>query len=77
MRDLSGGQDLKSLVTITSRDRQCRDAIAKGYHSLETAAVTVLMARYRAPFFITTSDHSLDLPVLYRNEKYVLYGAES
>jgi hypothetical protein len=77
MRDLAGGADLAALPGQFAKydAEDFRDAVTSGFKSLSTADASRLMEKYGARHLLTTSDHVLALPVLYRNARYTLYAA--
>jgi len=76
MRDLANGTDLAQLPNQFAKydAEDFRDAVTQGYKSLSLADATRLMEKYGARHLLTTSDHELGLPVLYRNARYTLYA---
>ncbi|MBE9129699.1 MULTISPECIES: DUF6798 domain-containing protein [unclassified Coleofasciculus] len=78
LSDLSGELDLVSLV---KRERvtysKIRRVLETGYNSLTTAQVREILAKYRADYLVTQLDHPLDLPIAYRNSRYILYANSS
>lgn len=44
-----------------------------GYNRLTTAQAVAIINKYQADYFVTRTEHRLDLPVAYRNQSYVLY----
>jgi hypothetical protein len=76
MRDLANGADLAQLPNHFAKydAEDFRDAVTHGYKSLSLADATRLMEKYGARHLLTTSDHELGLPVLYRNARYTLYA---
>ncbi|MBD2436799.1 DUF6798 domain-containing protein [Nostoc sp. FACHB-110] len=68
LRDLSG--DLNRVNSLNSFQPQL---LTDGYNSLTTAQAKILMARYKASYLVTRIQHRLNLPVVYRNQLYVLY----
>jgi hypothetical protein len=76
MCDLAGGADLAALPGQFAKydAEDFRDAVTSGFKSLSTRDASRLMEKYGARHLLTTSDHVLDLPVLYRNARYTLYA---
>lgn len=72
--DLSGSS---SPWTIVRRDEDSRNeirhAMTTGYNSLTTTQAMALMKKYQASYIITQADHTLALPIAYRNDRYILY----
>jgi hypothetical protein len=77
MRDLANGADLAQLPSRFAKydAEDFRDAVTRGYKSLSMTDATRLMEKYGARHLLTTSDHELGFPVLYRNARYTLYAA--
>ena len=47
--------------------------VAKNYGRLRTDQVEKLMVKYNAEYFIAKTEHQLELPVAYRNSRFILY----
>jgi hypothetical protein len=67
LRNLSG--DFRGVNHLRSFSKQLSD----GYNRLTTAQAAAIMNKYQADYFVTRTEHRLDLPVAYRNQSYVLY----
>jgi hypothetical protein len=75
LSDLSGGLPAWStLVRTRDRRKEMKQALTNGYNHLTTAQADALMTKYRAAYFMTGVEHQLNLPSLYHNSRYVLYG---
>lgn len=73
--DLSG--DLYLWPTVANGEdhrKEINKKLTTGYNHLTTAQVENLMVKYRANYFVTRIKHQLDLPIVYRNSLYILYG---
>lgn len=74
LTDLSGDASPWPAIQNRSDNReQIQTQLTTGYNRLTTAQVQNLMSKYGADFFVTRSDHQLDLPIAYRNALYTLY----
>ncbi|GAB4368886.1 MAG: hypothetical protein Kow00121_08340 [Elainellaceae cyanobacterium] len=76
MQDLSGDTNLWKETSRTNDDDavDIRDRLTNGYNNLTTDQVRALLDKYQADYFLTRSNHRLDLPIAHRNAAYVLYG---
>jgi hypothetical protein len=74
LTDLGGGEGVWAGAT-RSKDNPdvIEDQLTAGYYQLTAAQVQTLMQKYQAAFFATQIQHQLDLPIAYRNDRYVLY----
>ncbi len=54
--------------------KEIREALERGYAGLSSARATALMQKYRADFLVTSAERHLELPMSYRNARYVIYG---
>ena len=70
LQDLSGDQE-----PLAQGGFEAGERLAKGYGNLTTPQASALMAKYRARYFLTLSDHHLELPIVYRNQTYMVYRA--
>ncbi|MBW4518537.1 MAG: hypothetical protein KME16_02225 [Scytolyngbya sp. HA4215-MV1] len=59
---------------LTDGRDEIRDELAIGYNHLTTAQAKALMQKYAAHYFVAQVEQTLDLPMAYRNARYVLYG---
>jgi hypothetical protein len=72
--DLSGDRVLRPYVDLGSIDLSTLvDILSEAYENLNTQEAINLMRKYRASYFLTDTEHQLDLPVAYRYEPYLLY----
>jgi hypothetical protein len=53
---------------------EIRNGLAIGYNHLTTAQVKALMQKYSASYFVAQVEQILELPVVYRNARYILYS---
>ena len=67
LRNLSG--DFRGVNHLRSFSKQLSD----GYNRLTTSQAEAIMNKYQADYFVTRTEHRLDLPVAYRTQSYVLY----
>jgi hypothetical protein len=75
LTDLGGGETVWAGVTRTRDNPDAiEDQLTAGYNQLTTDQVQLLMQKYQADFFATQRQHRLDLPIAYRNDRYVLYA---
>ncbi len=74
--DLSGKRVLRPYVNRGSIDlKTLVDILAEGYENLNTKQALALMQQYHAGYFLTDTEHHLDLPVAHRYDPYLLYVA--
>jgi hypothetical protein len=72
--DLSGSVSPWSIVRRDEDSRnEIRHAMITGYNSLTTSQAMALMKKYKATYMVTQADHTLALPIAYRNDRYILY----
>ncbi|NET58446.1 MAG: hypothetical protein F6K47_20510 [Symploca sp. SIO2E6] len=74
LNDLSG--DLNPWPSEDSKEDnrgEIRHALTTGYYSLQTPQVESLMLKYHANYFVTRSEHQLELPIAYQNSLFVFY----
>jgi hypothetical protein len=72
---LSGDVDPWPVPPVTEdRRKAIRAALDRGYGQLSTSRAQELMSKYRSQYLVTRVGHHLDLPVMYRNPWYVVYG---
>jgi hypothetical protein len=75
LSDLGGGVNLRAGATRTEDNHDAiEETLTKGYAQLTTAQVQALMQTYQASYFATDRQHQLDLPIAYRNPRYILYA---
>ena len=75
MTDLGGGIDLLSYVDRrTDARRKIRGALTDAYNGLDTAQMSALMDKYQSRYAVTNMGQVLELPVLYENARYRIYG---
>jgi hypothetical protein len=74
--DLSGNLASWKATTSTkaSNAGEINEVLHKGYNHLTTAQAEALITKYRADYFVTQIAHQLDLPIVYRNSIYIIYG---
>mgnify|MGYP001799349833 FL=1 len=73
--DLGGGIDLLSYTDRRSdARRKIRGALADAYNSLNTEQMSALMDKYQSSYAVTYAGQILELPVLYQNAQYRIYG---
>lgn len=53
---------------------EIEEALTNTYNSLTTEQAAALMTKYQADYFVTRVEHQLNLPTVYSNSLYVLYG---
>lgn len=76
MTDLGGGIDLLSYVDRrTDARRKIRQALTEAYNTLDTTQISALMDKYQSRYAVTNTGQILNLPVLYENPRYRIYGA--
>ena len=77
LSDLAGSVNPWQVVH-RSKDRKGRveKRLTEGYRSLTTEQVQTLMAKYQASYFLDLASHQLDLPVVYQNDRYVVYSRQ-
>lgn len=76
MSDLSGGESFWKLASPRKDARdEIRDAMEAGYNQLTTTQAIGLMEKYRSNYFVTHIEHRLELPLVYRNARYGVYGS--
>ncbi len=51
--------------------------LTNGYNHLTTVQADDVISKYQATYFLAESDQVLDLPVAYRNSRYVLCRKDS
>lgn len=72
--DLSGnGNLLSNRNPRRSKKKEIEDLLTNGYNHLTTPQVKALMIKYKANYLVTHLGHSLELPVAYRNSRYIIY----
>lgn len=54
--------------------RNFKEVFTNGYNHLTTAQAEDLMIKYQADYFVTKISHQLELPIVFRNSLYILYG---
>ncbi|MEM9803985.1 MAG: hypothetical protein AAF959_01805, partial [Cyanobacteria bacterium P01_D01_bin.56] len=75
MTDLGGGIDLLSYVDRrTDARRQIRNALTSAYNNLDTVQLDQLMKKYQSGYAVTNAEQRLELPLLYENARYRVYG---
>ncbi|MGL5795603.1 MAG: DUF6798 domain-containing protein, partial [Waterburya sp.] len=75
LNDLSGGAVAKIYFGDEKLDqRKTVKAISAGFSNLNTAQVQELMSKYKSDYFLTDDSHHLDLPIVYTQAAYILYG---
>jgi hypothetical protein len=70
---LSGGLNAQLLAADDDPREAFRETMEVGYSNLSTQQASDLMQQYQAEYFATEAPHILQLPIAYRNSKYVLY----
>lgn len=76
LADLNGGSFPQFPSPRTQDVRsETRHSLTEGYNRLNTDQARALMSKYSASYFMTRASHRLDLPVAYRNDRYVIYGS--
>lgn len=78
LAQLSG--NLSTWPTTKSKNvprAEIEKALTDGYNNLTTAQAEELMVKYQANYLVTRIEHHLDLPIAYRNSRYILYGKTS
>jgi hypothetical protein len=75
LSDLAGDAEPWTGATRT-RDisDEIEEKLTAGYAQLTTEQVQALMQKYQADYFATRRQHRLDLPIAYRNSRYILYS---
>ncbi len=74
LNDLSG--DINPWPSKDSKKdnrSEIRQALTTGYYSLQTPQVESLMLKYHANYFVTRTQHQLELPIAYQNSLYIFY----
>ncbi|MBW4613898.1 MAG: hypothetical protein KME21_11575 [Desmonostoc vinosum HA7617-LM4] len=80
MRDLSGNNT--SILPVFSKDKEFKinkagfdlpKLLDSEYYSLTTAQVNFLLTKYQAEYFVASVKQELDLSIVYRNSKYIIY----
>lgn len=54
---------------------EIREDLRDAYLDLDTTEAIALMEKYQASYFLTRSDHTLNLPIAYQTDSYILYQA--
>jgi hypothetical protein len=76
--DLSGGAfSQPGNIRTQKRRNAIEDALTKNYNHLTTVQADALMTKYRAAYFMTRTEHQLDLPIAYHSPHYVLYSKKT
>jgi hypothetical protein len=70
---LSGGLNAQLLAADDDPREAFRETMEVGYSNLSTQQASELMQRYKAEYLATEATHALQLPIAYRNSKYILY----
>ncbi|KST64059.1 DUF6798 domain-containing protein [Mastigocoleus testarum] len=71
LNDLSGNPNKWEKVGFAVREQ-----LNDGYANLTTRQVESLMLKYKAKYFMTASDHQLDLPIAYQDQEYIIYSSD-
>lgn len=78
LSDLAGGVSLWTTQNSTVLSKEdIKDALTEGYEHLTTSQAQALMVKYKADYFVAYIEQHLDLPIAYRNSRYILYGKNS
>lgn len=73
--DLGGGLDILSYVDRhIDNSRPVQKDLTAAYNSLDTTQMIALMDKYQSRYVVTNVGQVLDLPVLYENAGYRVYG---
>ncbi|MBT9311487.1 hypothetical protein [Leptothoe kymatousa] len=73
--DLGGGIDLLSYTDRrTDARRKIRSALTDAYNALDTEQMSRLMQKYQSDYAVTNVEQTLELPLLYENARYRIYG---
>ncbi len=76
LKDLNGGSVFWPTV-IDSNYNIWQDVgkpLAKNYNQLTSEQVLDILKKYKAKYFITKTQHQLNLPIVYQNENYIIYS---
>lgn len=77
LTDLSGGTFPQPSAPHTKDVRgEIRRQLTRGYHQLTSEQANGLIQKYAAGYLMTHADHQLNLPIAYRNDRYILYAAK-
>ncbi len=74
--DVTGDPDLSSAIALGNNTpvfSQVENILIDKYKSLEVYQVEALLKKYQASYFLTSSDTSLALPIVFENSSYTLY----
>jgi hypothetical protein len=75
LSDLSGNVDPWANLSRTKDQRDLiQDRLRTGYEHLTVRQVKALMQKYQAQYLVTLRSHRLNLPKLYQNSRYIVYG---
>ena len=74
LQQLSNRTDVVTIDRHHGHTEVVRQRLRDGYASLTTEDAIALMKRYSADYFVTERQHQLDLPVAYRNHRFLIYS---
>lgn len=74
--DLGGGVDILNYVDrFVDNSRPVQRQLREAYNSLDTLQMSALMDKYQSNYAITNVEQRLELPLLYENSRYRVYGS--
>jgi hypothetical protein len=77
LRQLSDRSDVITIDRHHGHTDIIREQLREGYTRLQTDDAIALMDRYDADYFVTERNHQLDLPVVYRNRRFLIYQRQA
>lgn len=76
LSDVTGDPNLSSAIALNENTpvfTQVENILIDKYQNLKVSQIKALLKKYQARYFLTSSDTSLALPVVFRNSSYTLY----